>query len=176
MLCSVSLVSLSSKEWLVFFFSNCDFFFNISIKFWKPIGSWMLIRHPNWDFFAPVNSSVQGVVSPHHRSPVAYNCCVSVFQACNARIEPTTLKLIDETCTSRFSSTSATGWLMMNLVALFFIPWVAAPAVRWSGILKSCDLQPALQCAIRGAQGVLPCVGWGVRPVNWIYRLWRHCL
>ena len=26
---------------------------------------------------------------------------------------------------------------------------------------KSCDLQPALQCAIRGAQGVVPCVGWG---------------
>ena len=36
---------------------------------------------------------------------------------------------------------------------------------------KSCDLQPALQCAICGAQGALPCVGWGVRPVNWIYRL-----
>ena len=36
---------------------------------------------------------------------------------------------------------------------------------------KSCNLQPALQCAIRGAQGILPCVGWGVRPVNWIYRL-----
>ena len=36
---------------------------------------------------------------------------------------------------------------------------------------KSCDLQPALNCAIRGAQGVLPCVGWGARPVNWIYRL-----
>ena len=36
---------------------------------------------------------------------------------------------------------------------------------------KSCDLQPALLCVIRGAQGVLPCVGWGVRPVNWIYRL-----
>ena len=34
--------------------------------------------------------------------------------------------------------------------------------------------QPALQCAIHGAQGVLPWVGWGVRPVNWIYRLWRH--
>ena len=31
---------------------------------------------------------------------------------------------------------------------------------------KSCDLQPALNCAIRGAQGILPCVGWGVRPVN----------
>ena len=25
------------------------------------------------------------------------------------------------------------------------------------------------------SSGVLPCVGWGVRPVNWIYRLWRHC-
>ena len=36
---------------------------------------------------------------------------------------------------------------------------------------KSCDLQPALQCAIRGGQWVLPCVGWGVRPVNWIDRL-----
>ena len=36
---------------------------------------------------------------------------------------------------------------------------------------KSCDLQPELQCAIRGAQGVLPCVGWGVRPVSRIYRL-----
>ena len=67
-----------------------------------------------------------------------------------------------------------------------FIPWVAAQAVRWpcvpkvarshlSQCSKSYDLQPALNCAIRGAQGVLPCVGWGVRPVNWIYRLWRHC-
>ena len=65
------------------------------------------------------------------------------------------------------------------------ISWVAAKAVRWSGnpkvarsrliqCSKSCDLQPALHCAIRGAQGVLPSVGWGVRPVNWIYRLWRH--
>ena len=36
---------------------------------------------------------------------------------------------------------------------------------------KSCDLQLELNCAIREAQGVLPCVGWGVRPVNWIYRL-----
>ena len=40
---------------------------------------------------------------------------------------------------------------------------------------KFCDLQHALQCAIRGTQGVLPCVGCGVRPVNWIYRFWRHC-
>ena len=66
------------------------------------------------------------------------------------------------------------------------IPWVAAQAVHWpvfpnvthshlSQCSKSCDLQTALNCAIRGAQGVLPCVWWGVRPVNWIYRLWRHC-
>ena len=49
---------------------------------------------------------------------------------------------------------------------------MAAQAVRWPGVLKvarsylsqcskSCDLQPALNCAIRGAQGVLLCVGWG---------------
>ena len=69
-----------------------------------------------------------------------------------------------------------------------WIPWVAAQAVRWSGIpkvarsrfahcSKYCDLQPspALQCAIRGAQGVLPFVGWGVQLVNWIYRLLHHC-
>ena len=36
---------------------------------------------------------------------------------------------------------------------------------------KSCDLQSALHCQLRGAHGVLSCVGWGVRPVNWIYRL-----
>ena len=63
-------------------------------------------------------------------------------------------------------------------VELFpLLPWVAAQAVRWPGALKiarshlsqcskSCHLQPALNWAIRGAQGVLPCVGWGVRPVN----------
>ena len=49
---------------------------------------------------------------------------------------------------------------------------MAAQAVRWRGVpkvarshlsqcSKSCDLQPALNCAISGAQGVLPCVGWG---------------
>ena len=46
--------------------------------------------------------------------------------------------------------------------------------LRLTQCSKSCDLQPALQCTIRGTQGVLPCVGWGVRPVNWIYRLRRH--
>ena len=77
---------------------------------------------------------------------------------------------------------------------LLLIPWVAAQTVRWCGIpkvarsrltqcSKSCDLQSCaslvicspLQCAIRGAQGVLPCVEWGVRPVNWFYHLWCHC-
>ena len=80
------------------------------------------------------------------------------------------------------------GGSVLSILTQFlshFIPWVAAQAVRWPGVpkvarshlsrcSKSCDLQPALNCTIRGAQGVLPCVGWGVRPVNWIYRLWRH--
>ena len=39
-------------------------------------------------------------------------------------------------------------------------------AVARSIPLRCTDLYYA-----RGAQGVLPCVGWGVRPVNWIYRL-----
>ena len=49
---------------------------------------------------------------------------------------------------------------------------MAAQAVRWPGIpkvarsrltecSKSCDLQPALHCAIRGAQGQLPVLGGG---------------
>ena len=29
--------------------------------------------------------------------------------------------------------------------------------------------------AIRGAQGILPCVEWGMWPVNWIYLFSRHC-
>ena len=38
------------------------------------------------------------------------------------------------------------------------------------------NCRPArIAVCIRGAQGVLPCVGWWVQPVNWIYRLWRHC-
>ena len=52
--------------------------------------------------------------------------------------------------------------------------WPGVPKVARSHLSqcsKSCDLHPALNCAIRGAQGVLLCVGWGVRPVNWIYRL-----
>ena len=89
-------------------------FINISIKFWKPVGIWKLIRHPSWDIKFLHQLTVQGFMSPHPRPPVAYNCCVSVFQACIARIEPTTLQLIDETCTSRFSSTSATGWQKNN--------------------------------------------------------------
>ena len=50
---------------------------------------------------------------------------------------------------------------------------MAAQAVRWPGIpkvarsrliecSKSCYLQDAYHCAIRGALGVLPCVGLGV--------------
>ena len=39
-------------------------FIKILMKFWKLIGSWKLIRHPSWDFFAPVNSSGRGVIPP----------------------------------------------------------------------------------------------------------------
>ena len=53
--------------------------------------------------------------------------------------------------------------------ALACIPKVARS--RLTERSKFCDLQPALHYAIGAAQGVLPSVGWGVRPFNWIYRL-----
>ena len=36
----------------------------MTTKLWKPIGSSKLIRHPRWDFFAPVNSTGRGVPPP----------------------------------------------------------------------------------------------------------------
>ena len=74
------------------------------------------------------------------------------------------------------------GHKILNTQGIILYTLSGTQAVRWPGVpkaarsylsqcSKSCDLQPALNCAIRGGQGVLPCVGWGVRPVNWIYRL-----
>ena len=81
----------------------------MTMKFWMFIGISKIIRHPRWHYFVPVNSTGRGV--PHSRSPVAYICCVRVLYPCNARIEPTTLQPIDDTCTFRYYSTTATGWL-----------------------------------------------------------------
>ena len=53
-------------------------------------------------------------------------------------------------------------------VRLAGIPKVARSILTRSS--KSCDLQHALHRAIRGAQGLLLCVVWGVRPVNKNYR------
>ena len=60
-------------------------------------------------FLAPVNSTRRGV--SHPRPPVAYNyCCVNVLPGA-VGIAPTTLQLINETYTCRYSGTSATGWV-----------------------------------------------------------------
>ena len=49
----------------------------MTTKFWKPIGSSKLIRHPRWDFYALVNSTGRVVPpTPVHRSPAF---AVSVF-------------------------------------------------------------------------------------------------
>ena len=64
--------------------------------------------------------TVQGAVSPHPRPPVAYNCCVSVLPS-NARIDPTTQQLIGETCTCRYSSTSATGCIMISCIMKYIV-------------------------------------------------------
>ena len=106
--------------------------------------------------------TVQGVVSPHHRPPVAYNCCVSVFQEYNSSFEPTTLQLIDETCISRFSSTSATGWLIRDtfdikskrLICYSLIhPYLTYCLNIWSSTYRtnlkiSCTAQKKSVCAL----------------------------
>ena len=86
---------------------NWVHFINISMRFQKPLGSWNLISHPNWDFFAPVTSTRCGVFTP----PIVQSAtfAVSVFyQAFEDRT--TTFQMIEETCTGRSTSTSATGW------------------------------------------------------------------
>ena len=71
-----------------------------------------------------------------------------------------------------FCRVSYPEWPHRQVTPLCNLPGVTKVArSHLSQCSKSCYLQPALNCAIRGAQGVLPCVGWGVRPVNWIYRL-----
>ena len=54
--------------------------------------------------------TVRGVVSPTdvHRS---LTIAMSVHFPTDARIDPTAQQLIGETCTCRYASTSATGWL-----------------------------------------------------------------
>ena len=37
-----------------------------------------------------------------------------------------------------------------------------------------CDWAAPIYTMHEALRGYCPC-GWGVRPVNWIYRLWRHC-
>ena len=63
----------------------------MTAKFWKPIGSSKLIRHPRWDFLAPVNSTGSPTIA------------VSVFFPSNAKIDPTTQQLIGETCSFRYA-------------------------------------------------------------------------
>ena len=46
----------------------------MTTKFWKPIGSSKLIRHPRWDFFAPVNSTGRGVPPPPSTSSLQLLC------------------------------------------------------------------------------------------------------
>ena len=45
----------------------------MTTEFWKPIGSSKIIRHPRWDFFAPVNST-RGVPPPPYTSRLQLLC------------------------------------------------------------------------------------------------------
>ena len=52
----------------------------MTTKFWKPIGSSKLIRHPKWNFFAPVNSTGRGILPPPSTGRLQL-LCQCFFQA-----------------------------------------------------------------------------------------------
>ena len=100
---------------------STTYFLSIGIMFYTlggPIGSVLALCDGGAVFDSWQRHSVYPVLYFTHIVNAAvsynYNCCVSVFQACNARIEQTTLQLIYETCTSRFSSTSNTLVIINN--------------------------------------------------------------
>ena len=60
-------------------------------------------------------------------------------------------------------------WPHRQCVGLVFRRSQVRTSLRAVSLVICCPARIAV--CIRGAQGVLPCVGWGVQPVNWIYRL-----
>ena len=73
----------------------------MTTKFWKPIGSSKLIRHPRWDIFSPVNCTGHGVPPPPSTGRLKLLC--QCFYPSNARIDPTTQELFGEICTCRYT-------------------------------------------------------------------------
>ena len=67
----------------------------------SPYSSSKLIRHPRWDFFAPVNSTGLGVPPPPSTGRLQL-LCQCFFQA-HARIDPKTQQLIGDICTGRYT-------------------------------------------------------------------------
>ena len=69
--------------------------------------------------------------------------------------------------------------LIIVLIEHSLIPWVAALAMLLPSMLKVAESIPGWGSTdlynARGIHGVLP-MRVGVRSVNLIYRLWRHCL
>ena len=60
-------------------------------------------------------------------------------------------------------------WQHRQCVGLVFRRSQVRTSLSAVSLVICCPARIAL--CIRGAQEVLPCVGWGVQPVNWIYRL-----
>ena len=53
---------------------------------------------------------------------------------------------------------------------------VASHAEGWNVAHSNpvCGWAAPIYAMYEELRGYCPC-GWGVRPVNWVYRLWRHC-
>ena len=76
--------------------------------------------------------------------------------------------------------------IIINIICLYFLTYGKSIMKysdwlhRQGGCLACCSCTFSSRCAgtdlfyARGTQGYCP-EGFGVWPVNWIYRLWRHC-
>ena len=84
-------------QFLACVFIFCIFFKGwillMTTKFWRSIGSSKLIRHPRWDFFAPVNSTGRAVPPPPSTGRLQF-LCHCFFQAMRGSTQQLSNRLV----------------------------------------------------------------------------------
>ena len=120
-------------------------------------------------FLSKMNSSVLGIMCFLNRDNPVPNCPNSYSSIARKETQHTMCRWYRQFISLGYRLSGRTGSALVWHFEGRTFATHSVHQVLWFAA------QPALQCAIRGAEGVLPCVGCGVRLVNWIYRLWRHC-
>ena len=117
-------------------------------KFWKPIGSWKLIRHPRWDFLAPVNSTGRGVPQPPSNGRLQLLCqCFSqamlgsIQQLSNRLVRPaqadTLAALADMTNTYRYAYIWI--WILHNIINMQYVNGLSVYSFSSAAAEDSCN-------------------------------------